>query len=170
MYCAKCGMDLGKKETVCPQCGQIATYSSPAPTSSMLRSQDLFRRTIHRLAWYWMFFAALNVALGVCGLFFVQTELTRQAGPWEPWPHPPLLEWTFIGNLAWILLGARIVLAVLAGIGMLNQADWGRPTAILAAIAAVTQFPIGLVLGAFTLVKLSGRDRAQNYRNLSWTQ
>ena len=89
---------------------------------------------------YWLLFAGLNSALGAIGWPMVQ------AGPWEPWPHQPLMEWTLAGDAAWMLLAVRLALAVVAGLALRERAAWGRWPAVAAGVAAFTQFPIGLVL------------------------
>ena len=80
---------------------------------------------MRRLRQYWFLFACLNVALGVAGLVMVQFGVLHRAGPWEPWPHPPLLEWMYIGGSAWGLLIARVALAAAASIA-LATAQIGR--------------------------------------------
>jgi hypothetical protein len=120
-----------------------------------------FGRTIRRLCHFWFLFACLNVALGVAGLVLVQMGFSHHAGPWEPWPHPPLLDWTFLGGSGWTLLIVRTVLAVAASVGLRDRTDGARLVAGMAGVIAMTQFPIGLLLGAYTLVKLLGKRNAE---------
>ena len=158
MFCAGCGRSLTKEQAVCPQCGRPVQ----APRGASAEAAELFQygRTVRKLRQYWFLFACLNVALGVAGLIMVQTGLSHQAGPWEPWPHPPLLEWTFLGGSAWTLLVLRVALAAAASLGLRDHTDWARPATVLAAMVAITQFPIGLLLGAYTLVKVLGKRNA----------
>ena len=157
MFCAGCGRALSR-EGVCPKCGRAAkAVLLPGEAAEVFA----FGRSIRKLKQYWFLFACLNVALGVTGLVMVQTGLSQQAGPWEPWPHPPLLEWTYLGGAAWTLLMLRVALAAAASLGLRNHTDWARAVTAVAAIVAMTQFPIGLMLGAFTLVKLLGKRNAE---------
>jgi len=158
MVCAGCGQILTKEQTVCPQCRR-RVKAPPRPTGEAL---ELFRfgRTVRRLQQYWFLFACLNVALGVAGVIMEQTGLSHQAGPWEPWPHPPLLEWTFLGGSAWTLLILRVALAAAASIGLRDHTEWARPATVLAAMVAIIQFPVGLLVGAYTLVKVLGKHNA----------
>jgi hypothetical protein len=123
----------------------------------------IYERTIRKLRQYWFLFACLNVALGVTGVAMLQAGLSHQAGPWEPWPHPPLVDWTFLGGSAWTLLILRVGLAVAASFGLREHSDWARLVTGTAAIVAMTQFPIGLLLGAYTLMKLLGKRNAELY-------
>ncbi len=165
MFCAGCGQVLGK-EAVCPRCGMpVNTVSQGMACEAAALYQ--FGRTVRRLRHFWFLFACLNVALGVAGLIMVQMGLAHQAGPWEPWPHPPLIDWTFLGGSGWALLITRVVFAAAATIGLRDRAEWARLVTGMAAIVAMTQFPIGLLLGAYTLVKLSGKRNAELFARRS---
>jgi len=164
MYCAGCGQLL-TNETVCPQCGRPAKAMVPGLPGEAA-AVYAFGRTIRKLRHYWFLFACLNVALGVTGAVMVQIGLSHQAGPWEPWPHPPLLDWTYLGGSAWTLLIVRVALAAAASFGLREHSDWSRLVTGMAAIVAMTQFPIGLLLGAYTLVKLLGKRNAELYARL----
>lgn len=165
MYCGGCGQILTHGQTVCPQCGRTVKAGAPGPTRAAAEMYA-FARTIRNLRRYWFLFACLNVALGVTGMILVQTGLSHQVGPWEPWPHPPMLEWTYVGGSAWSLLIVRVALAAAASIGLRDHTDWARFVTGLAAVMAITQFPIGLVLGAYTLVKLLGKRNAALFGQL----
>lgn len=158
MYCAGCGQIL-TNQSVCPQCGLPVRAAAPGPVGEIAELYQ-YGRTIRRLRQYWFLFACLNVALGVAGVIMVQAGLSHYAGPWEPWPHPPLLQWTYLGGSAWTLLILRVALAAAASMGLRDRSDWARPVTVVAAVVAFTQFPIGLMLGAYTLVKLVGRHSA----------
>jgi len=165
MYCAGCGQILSN-ETVCPQCGRPVKAVMPGPDTEAAEVYA-FGGTIRKLRRFWFLFACLNVALGVTGAVMVQIGLSHQAGPWEPWPHPPLLEWTYMGGSAWTLLFLRVALAAAASIGLRDHTDWSRLVTGMAAVMAMTQFPIGLMLGAFTLVKLLGKRNAELFAKVS---
>jgi hypothetical protein len=157
MYCAGCGQVLTDKQTVCRQCGRPVT----APVGNESARLYGFAQSLRRLSRYWFLFAGLNVALGVAGIVMLQMGLTSHAGPYEPWPHPPLLGWTYLGASAWTLLTARVVMAAVAGMALRDGVECARPVAIVAAVVALTQFPIGLMLGGYTLAKLVGRQSAE---------
>ena len=166
MYCAGCGQMLTKEQTVCPQCGR-RNENLPAGPANDAAQVYAFGRTILRLTKYWFLFACLNLALGVAGLVMARLGVTQHVGPWEPWPHPPLLEWTFLGASAWALLILRVALAGTASMALKDHAGCALPVTMVAAVVAMTQFPIGLLLGAFTLAKLVGKRSAALYARLS---
>ena len=153
MHCAVCGQ-MVTRETMCPHCGRpVKPPISPAEAAAVYD----YQRSMRTLQRYWFLFACLNVALGVAGLVMVQIGFSHQPGPWEPWPHPPFIEWTHVGGLAWSLLILRVALSAGASLGLRDRTGWARPVAGLAAIVAMTQFPFGLALGAFTFVKITGK-------------
>jgi len=161
MYCAGCGETL-TNQAACPQCGrQVRGAVSEAAASYV------FQRTVRRLRQYWFLFACLNVALGVAGLMMVQFGVFSRPGPWEPWPHPPLLEWMYIGPSAWGLLIARVAFAAAASIGLRDRTNWARLATGMAAVMAFTQFPFGLMLGAYTLAKVIGPQNRRLFASLS---
>ena len=166
MLCAGCGQMVAGDRTVCPQCGRPV---NPAPPGRMTEVAEryAFGRTIRKLGQFWFLFAGLNVALGLAGIFMLKAGLAQLPGPWEPWPHPPYLRWTYVGGSAWPLLILRAALAAAAGFGLRNRTAWARLVTGLAAVIAFTQFPIGLMLGAYTMVKLLGTHNAEMFRKFT---
>jgi hypothetical protein len=165
MVCSKCGRELLVGEAFCPACGHPAGKSLASLAAQSIGRRS-FARTISRLSLFWYLFAGLNLVLGAAGLIMIYTGTPGLAGPWEPWPHPPIWAWTVAGPVAWSLVITRAALAIAAGLGLKRLADWGRPVAMLAAVVAFAQFPIGLLLGAYTLAVLLGKRNAMLYRDL----
>jgi hypothetical protein len=162
MFCAGCGQMVANDRAVCLKCGR--PVQSAPPRAGEAAELYQFGRAIFRLQRYWFLFACLNVALGVTGLVMAHLGLLSRVGPWEPWPHPPLLEWTYLGTSAWSLVILRAALAAVASIGLRDRAGWARLVTGMAAVLAFTQFPIGLLLGAYTMVKLLGTHNAELFR------
>jgi len=158
VFCSKCGLKFDEQEANCPRCGQSAGAPLPPLTSDEIEYVKA-DRTIRRLSRYWYLFAALSFALGAAGLFMVMTGLTATVGPYEPWPHPPAWNWTFAGSAAWIIVIVRVLLSLAAGWGLSHRADWARPVAFCAGAFAFLEFPIGAVLGVYTILVLLFRRR-----------
>jgi hypothetical protein len=162
MYCAGCGEALAEGERICAKCGRAVIAQVPPLTTAALEENG-FLRTLRRLSRFHLYFAGLNAALGLTGLAMMLLGNTRTMGPWEPWPHPPMLEWTYIGAAAWSFVILRAVLSLFAWHALKVHAECGRPVAMVAGVLAFTQFPIGLILGAWTLAKLTGKRSAGLY-------
>lgn len=163
MFCSKCGAVVGAQQTFCARCGHSITRILKQGDNGELAR---FERTIRRLSRYWYLFAGLSVVLGVMGLFAVQTGLSMQAGPWEPWPHPYIWNWTLAGGVGWMLFLLRVGFAAAAGWGLSRETDWSRPVALIAAGIAFLEFPIGVVLAVYTFSVLLGRHHAELYARL----
>lgn len=163
MYCSKCGSALKQNQPLCPACGHPAGKLFLEEAARAAAEQTRFDRMIHRLSGYWLIFAALSLALGLAGFFIGPVGANAHSTPYEPWPHPPIWNWTMGGDVIWILLASRVALALMAAWGLRQRCEWCRPVAMLAGAAAITQFPIGLVLGAFTIAVLIGKHRAALY-------
>lgn len=162
MYCSKCGSALEDDRQSCPACGH------PAGTPLLQDAADAaernrFDRLVRRLGQYWLIFAALNFVLGAAGFFLGPMGGAAHARPYEPWPHPLVWNWTLAAGVVWILLASRVVLSIVAAWGLSERFNWSRPVAIFAGAVAITQFPIGLVLGAYTIAMLLGKRRAALY-------
>jgi hypothetical protein len=158
VFCSKCGLKFDEQEANCPRCGQPAGAALPPLTTDEIEYANA-DRIMRRLSRYWYLFAALSFGLGATGLFMVMTGLTTTVGPWEPWPHPPAWNWTFAGHAAWMIVIVRVVLSLAAAWGLGHRTDWARPVAVAAGAFALLQFPIGAVLGVYTLLELLVRRR-----------
>lgn len=165
MYCSKCGAEVSANQAFCSRCGH--STSSAAGTQQAEAAEFFrFQRRIRRLSRYWFLFAGLSAALGMMGIIAVQTGLTMQTGPWEPWPHPHIWNWTMAGGVAWTLLLLRIAAAFAAGWGLLRITDWSRPMALIAACVAFLDFPIGFLLAVYTFSALLGKQQSHLYQRL----
>ncbi len=152
-------MQSGQVE--CPSCRRFVR-AVPALTQEAQEVQGYCRR-LRRLGYFFLIFAGLNFVMGLAGMMMGQAAWSSAAGPFEPWPHLPWLGWTHIGVAAWTLLVVRVILALAASAGLREHAGWGRRVGMLAAAVAMTQFPIGLIFGAYALVSLMGKRSAEMY-------
>lgn len=165
MYCSKCGAEIAERQAFCSRCGHSTTNPPGTPVAEAAELSR-FQRKIRRLRHCWYLFAGLSAVLGVMGLFAVQTGLTMHTGPWEPWPHPYIWNWTMAGGVAWTLLLLRVVAAIAAGWGLQRMTDWSRPVALIAACVAFLDFPIGFALAVYTFSALLGKHHAGLYARL----
>ncbi len=59
------------------------------------------------------------------------------------------------------------VLGVIAGIGILGLQPWARTLLIVLAVLALFSFPLGTILGIYTLWVLASRDSELEFARLS---
>jgi hypothetical protein len=118
---------------------------------------------------FWFVYAGLSLVLGFAGLAFAHAFFFGSpwiSGPWAHGPLPP--EWfgpAFL-HLVWIALIVRSGLAVAAGWGLMEHAQWGRIVALVAAFLCLLKFPLGTALGIWTLVLLLGYRNSTLYDQL----
>lgn len=162
MFCSKCGRAVRDEQGFCPGCGQ-QVGRSPQSQSAGVSEQQHFDHVMARLSFFWYLFAAQTAGLGLAGLIMGLIGAAGQTRPFEPWPHPPVWNWTMASGVVWMQVASRVILSVLAGWGLRTRTDWSRPMVIVAGAAAITQFPIGLILGAYTIAVLTGKRHAALY-------
>jgi hypothetical protein len=135
---------------------------------------------IKALSLVWFLYAALFTYAALCqvtgftGLAFVMKYLLPDFGPWAhgswtgggPLPHMWLAPAPALIRLVWAFVMLRVGLALIAGLGLLKRAQWGRIVAIVAALLSLLQFPSGTAIGIWTLVVLMGYRNARLYDQL----
>ncbi len=168
MYCSACGQAVMPGQAFCPQCGRPVTPAVPpgAPVPNLAYQVESYRGKIRALAIVWFVYAGLSMLFGLAGLTFARHFLSRGFGPMMDGGNP--LPWFFpmILRFVWIALVARTALAIAAGWGLMENAQWGRIVAIIAAILSLIKFPFGTAMGIWTLVVLLGYRNATLYEQL----
>src|SRR5208337_75686 len=86
---------------------------------------------IRALSIFWFVYAGLSLLLGLAGLTFAKAFLSGGFGPWMngPWgrgPMPPMWFGPAFIHLIWVMLVLRAGLAIAAGFGLMEHAQWGR--------------------------------------------
>jgi len=170
MYCSGCGQAIAPGQGFCPQCGR--PMAAPVPSVPGMQFQlESYASKVKALSVVWFIYAGLALVTGIFGLAFARAFFAGGFGPWmhEPWAHGPQApEWMLpaILHFAWVTLVARVALAIAAGYGLMERAQWGRVVAIVAAILSLLKFPFGTALGIWTLVVLLGYRNSTLYDQL----
>lgn len=171
MYCSGCGHALASGQGFCPQCGRPAAPAVP-PVPGLQIQLDSYAGKVRVLGIFWFAWAALSLAFGVIGLSFANAFMMGHLGPWMngPWAHGPQPFLWFgpaLLHFAWIFLVIRSGLALAAGWGLMEHAQWGRVAAIIAAVFSLLRFPFGTALAIWTLVLLLGYRNSTLYDQLT---
>ena len=170
MFCSGCGQALELGQMVCPKCGR--PLAPPVPPVPGLQFQlESYAGKIRLLGIFWFVYAGLSLLMGLAGLTFAKSFMSGGFGPWMngPWAHGPMPPMWFgpaFIHLIWVMLVLRVGLAVAAGFGLMEHAQWGRLVAIVAAIFSLLKFPFGTALGIWTLVMLLGYRNSTLYDQL----
>ena len=170
MFCSGCGQALEQGQMVCPKCGR--PLAPPVPPVPGLQFQlESYAGKIRALSIFWFVYAGLSLLMGIAGLTFAKAFLSGGFGPWMngPWGHgqmPPMWLGPAFFHFIWIFIVLRAGLALAAGWGLLEHAQWGRLVAIVAAIFSILKFPLGTAIGVWTLVVLLGYRNSTLYDQL----
>lgn len=167
MYCGGCGLALAPGQAVCPKCGRPAV----APVPGLEFQLRDYAGKIRTLGIVWFIYAGFCLLKGVAGLTFAHALLLGRFGPWMqgPWAEgafPPLWFGPALVHFLWIAILLRVCLAVAAGWGLMEHAQWGRIVAIVVAILSLLRFPFGTAMGIWTLIMLLGYRNATLYEQL----
>ncbi len=170
MFCSGCGQAMEPGQPFCPKCGRPLAPSVP-PIPGLEFQLESYGGKIRLLSIFWFVYAGLSLLLGLAGLTFAKTFMSGGFGPWghSPWMHGPMPPDWFgpaIIHLIWVMLVVRAGLAVAAGWGLIEHAQWGRLVAIVAAILCLLKFPFGTALGIWTLAMLLGYRNSSLYDQL----
>jgi hypothetical protein len=173
MYCSGCGQQLEPGQTNCPKCGRpITPLASPAVPMGVSSvpgfgfELESYRSKVKALAIVWFVWAGLGLLMGFAALTFARAFFMGGFGHWMNGAPPPPFVFPGIISFIWAMLVVRAALAALAGWGLLQQEQWGRIVAIIAAILSLLKFPFGTVLGIWTLVMLLGYRNSTLYEQL----
>lgn len=171
MYCSGCGQALAQGQGFCLHCGRpVAPPVPPVPGMNYLI--ETYATKVKTLGVFWFVYAGLNLLMGFVGMAFLHTFWSNNHwGAWDrsPWGGP--LPWfgPAIIHLAWVAILVRVGLALAAGWGLMERANWGRFVALVAAFLNIIHFPFGTALAIFTLVLLLGYRNNALYSQLSGT-
>jgi hypothetical protein len=103
---------------------------------------------------------SIFLLLGICGfVFFAGIGVFAAADSGDPVVLPIL---GLIGTVGLVFFAVLALPGVLAGYGLLKGKKWGQILGIVVGVLSLFNFPVGTVLGAYTLFVLF-QDSAKDY-------
>ena len=161
MYCNSCGALMGANDTVCRACGRgavgVAGSTSPVPGGRL-------QAHLGTLSVLWFASAALMlIGAAVTGIIshFMRLHVQVEGPPVGELVAPMVLFSVSIFCLV-LALGS-----FLAGYGLHNRRDWGRPLALVMGFIFLLKPPFGTALGIYTLWVLMSNNADQQYRAMA---
>jgi hypothetical protein len=165
MFCSGCGQAIEPGQGFCPRCGRpVAPIVPPGFDPRFVLSS--YAGKVRVLGILWLVWAGLSLIFGFAGLAFAHAFLSGAFGSWMHGPMPPTWVFPVALHFAWLFLASRVVLAAVAGWGLLEHTEWGRIVAIIAAIVSLIKIPFGTALGIATLIILLGYRNSTLYEQL----
>jgi hypothetical protein len=169
MFCSGCGQALTPGQGFCPQCGRPAAPAVP-PIPGFQLQLESYAGKVKALSILWFIYSGFSLLLGIAALTFAKAFISGFLAPWlhGPGAGAPMPEWFFpaIMHFALVFMVIRCGLALAAGWGLWQRAEWGRIVAIVAAVFSLLRFPLGTALGIWTMVTLLGYRNTTLYEQL----
>ena len=118
----------------------------------------------------WEFLTAFCAFIGIAAIaIFAIPAVSGNWGNWMPmsgyyhgtmWNSGSVMSMGAIFGLsiAIFVLFCYLVVAILAGIGLLMGKEWGRITAIVHSALSLVSFPIGTVIGVMSIIYLTKQE------------
>jgi hypothetical protein len=162
MFCSGCVHVLDPGQAFCPQCNRAAA-PPVAPVAAAVEYQRAadyqragYASRVRVLGILWLVYAGFSLVKGFVGIAFAHAFFSGGFAPWIQAPAMP--QWLFPAALhfLWLAIVVRVVLAAVAGWGLMERTEWGRIVAIVAAILSLFHLPLGTALGIGTLIMLLG--------------
>ncbi|MGO8758697.1 MAG: hypothetical protein ACLQG3_11290 [Terracidiphilus sp.] len=169
MFCSGCGETLEAGQQACPKCNRPVAPAVPVPppVPNLEFEVAQYAGKIRVLGILWLVYAGLSLIAGIAAMTFLRAMFSGGFGPWPHGSGPQLWFLPALIHFAWVFMVGRSILAVAAGWGLLERAQWGRIVAIVAAVLNLFHFfPFGLAMGIATLVLIIGSRNWFLYENL----
>jgi len=150
MYCDSCGTPIETGRGYCSKCGKAIVGTQPVAIVNRVAQHAQI------LGILWIAYSALTVLIGCMMLFFFQhfvPTILRYQPPQQQGPPPEVIFGMirpFLHFLA-ILLFAKGIAGILAGIGLLQRAGWARTLTLIIGVISLLSFPFGTALGIYSL-------------------
>ncbi len=157
MYCEGCGAQLEPGQQYCPRCGRTLAGVVTGRASRVSQHARL-------LGILWIAYSALHLIGGGVLLVIANTlfgHMGRFGPPAPPTFLQPLL--SFIG----VLLLAKAIAGLAAGIGLLQCEPWARTLTVVMAIISLINVPFGTALGIYSLWVLLSPNAENEYRAMA---
>jgi hypothetical protein len=184
MFCDQCGTPSEPTANFCTRCGKSLSPVIPSPSlpqtatayplpTAPAVSRGQVRRHLPLLAVFWILYAAIRL-VGVFWLFavgrvFIPSFITAIISLSQPIAHRYPFGWLVSQSLgiltAWIAFWAALEL--IAAWGLLERAAWARLLVLILAVLSLFRFPLGSLLGIYTLWVMLPGYAAAEYAELS---
>lgn len=161
MFCDACGAQVLDNQRFCGTCGKALG----AAVAGRITSRVADHRQI--LGILWVIYAIFHIIGG--GILFVManTFFAHLGSMPRPQGGPPLTFLTPLLGFISILILGKGLLAIAAGIGLLQKSHWARLIALVSAFVSMIDIPLGLALGIYSIWVLMSQGAEQEYEKIA---
>jgi len=162
MFCDSCGAQIQAGQSFCQRCGKTIVGGVQPGSSRVARHAQL-------LGILWI---AYSVVIALISMFMIaffnhMLPLILQSEPPHAGGPPPEVIFGFLRPLMHVIsiaLLCKAVAGVIAGVGLIQRADWSRMLAIVVGCISLISAPFGTVLGVYTLWVLLSPNAELEFR------
>ncbi len=162
MFCDSCGAQIQAGQSVCQRCGKAIVGGVQPGSSRVARHAQL-------LGILWIAYSVVIALISMFILVFFQHMLPIiiQSQPPQAGGPPPELIFGFMRpmmHIISIVLLCKAAAGIIAGVGILQRADWSRMLAIVVGCISLISAPFGTAIGIYTLWVLLSPNAEQEFR------
>src|SRR5438270_5410732 len=162
MFCDGCGTQIQDAQRFCPSCGK------PVGISVVPHQPNRVASNRQLLGILWVVYSFFEF-IGGGVLFIVANTVLSNIRPvviGRPQDSIPSFLQPLLSFVALLLL-AKAVLCVVAGVGLLQRQHWARMIAIVAAFFSLINIPFGTAIAIYTIVVLMSQNAEQDYAKIA---
>ncbi len=159
MFCDACGAPLQPGQKYCTRCGKTVLVPVVAGGGGRVTQH------VHVLGILWIVYSAF-VVIAAAVMFAVGSIFFGHFGRFGPPGAPPPF---FVGPLITgigVLVAAKGIAGIIAGVGLMHRESWARVLAIVLGIIGLLSLPFGTALGIYTLWVLLSPNADAEYKAL----
>ncbi len=163
MFCDACGAQVQADQRFCGTCGKPLGMGAAGRVSTRVAD--------HRqiLGILWVVYAVFHL-LGAGVLFVMANTIVVRMAQMPPTHNTPPFGFGFLTPLLTfisIMILAKGLLALAAGIGLLQKQHWARMIALVSGFLSLLSIPVGLAIGIYTIWVLMSASGEQDYAKLA---
>ena len=161
MFCDSCGAQIQAGQSFCQRCGKAIVGGVQLGSSRVARHAQL-------LGILWIAYSAFVALVSMFILMFFQHMLPAiiAAQPPSAGP-PPEVIFGFMRPMMHIMsifLFCKAAVGLVAGVGLVQRAEWSRMLAIVVGCISLINAPFGTALGIYTLWVLLSPNAEAEFR------
>ncbi len=158
MFCDSCGNAVQPGQNHCTRCGKQVL-------GPVLGGSDRVARHRQTLGILWIAYSAISL-VGSVALFILANTYAHWRGVYVGFSSLPGFLRPLMSLVAMLLL-AKAVAGILAGVGLLQWQSWARVLALVVGFISLLNIPLGTALGVYTLWVLLAPTAGEEYRAMA---
>jgi hypothetical protein len=162
MFCTACGTAIAPQQAVCTKCG------SPTSVGIMQGGGRRVAEHYKLVGILEIVYSGFTALAGLFVLMVARTFLPFILGNMHNAVPPPPFVVPFVSFIGWMVL-AKGVVGLVAGIGLLQRAQWARTLTLVVAFLSLMNLPFGTAFGIYAIWVLLASGAEREYEQLAYS-